>query len=227
MIFKKDTRKAPAEIGHTLNVFHKFFEYGKEEDEKKISEFLIHKIYGWEVVVTNISSYKKNFNLLWQIPEGSIPLEKAHYLKSDSFSLDSYSTLHFKYFFYFPNEGNFIQFPSNISIRNKIVAVAKIHKFNVVSKLTPLPTGSFKDVLLTKNLSAVYDFLKTNNLFEERRGFSFKMILWMLKDKNIFNQVTKILRKRRIYVEPVWKFAFYHLDEKAVKGKHLFFWWFL
>lgn len=103
---------------------------------------------------------------------------------------------------------------------DKIVAVSKIQKFTVVHKLIKIPTNTFKDILRNRNLTAVYDFLSKSNLFEEKSEFSFDLIFWMLKDKNCFTEITKILRLRRIYAEQVWKFAFFHFDEQAIKGNN-------
>jgi len=183
-------------------------------------DYLTHKVYGWEVVVTNISSYKKSFQVLSQIPEGSIPLGNISYRIFKTLELESYSTTKFTYYFYFPDEGNFTQYPSNVSMLDKIVAVSKIQKFTVVHKLIKIPTNTFKDILRNRNLTAVYDFLSKSNLFEEKSEFSFDLIFWMLKDKNCFTEITKILRLRRIYAEQVWKFAFFHFDEQAIKGNN-------
>lgn len=102
---------------------------------------------------------------------------------------------------------------------DKVVAVSQVHKFTVVTNIPEVPTNTFKDILMRGNMAAVYDFLEKSNLFEEKHGFSFSLLLWMLKDREIFDNIITILRKRRIYDEQVWKFGFYHCDEQVVKGK--------
>jgi len=34
MIFKKELKKAPLEISNTIHIFHKFFEFENEDEEK-------------------------------------------------------------------------------------------------------------------------------------------------------------------------------------------------
>jgi hypothetical protein len=46
MLFKKEIKKANAEIGNNIHVIHRFFEYGNEVAEKQIVEFLTHQVYG-------------------------------------------------------------------------------------------------------------------------------------------------------------------------------------
>lgn len=105
---------------------------------------------------------------------------------------------------------------------DKVVSVSKTHKFVVVSKLIEAPTNTFKDILLTRSLTSVYEFIRKSNLFEEKSGFSFNLIFWMLKDKDCFLEITKILRTRRIYAEQVWKFGFYHYEEETIRGNLIF-----
>ena len=120
MLFKKQIKKATAKIGTKMHAIHRYFLAGSEHDDTPISAFLTHQIYGCEVIVTNVSSKKQNYQLLWQIPEGSLPLQNINYQKSTSSSLKPYSTKAFKYYFYFPSEGEFVHFPSNVSIEDKV-----------------------------------------------------------------------------------------------------------
>jgi len=219
MLFKKEIKRAPAEIGNKIHVIHRFFEYGNEHAEKKITTFMTHQIYGCEVIITNVSSRKLTFQLLWQIPQGSLPLKNSNYQKSESHTLDSYSTNTFTYYFYFPFEGNFVQFPSNVSYQGKVVAVSNTTKFNVVSMVDEVFVETFKDILMTGDSKAVFDFLRDSNLLHDKKGFSFELIYWMLKNKNHYHEIIGILRDRRIYVQAVWQFGFFHQDAEAVKGK--------
>lgn len=45
-------------------------------------EFLVNRAYTCEVIVTNVSPVTKNFSILYQIPEGSLPLNMTKYMKS-------------------------------------------------------------------------------------------------------------------------------------------------
>lgn len=219
MLFKKEIKKAQADLGTNIHVIHRFFEYGNEHAEKKLKEYLTHQVYGCEVIITNVSSKKRNFQLLWQIPQGSLPLQNINYQKSENHNLDPYSTTTFTYYFYFPSEGNFVQFPSNVSIKNKVVAVSNAEKFKVVAEINQVEIETFKDILMAGNNHSVYEFLKSSNLLQDKKGFSFELIYWLLIDKKTYQEIIKILRERRIYVHTVWQFGFYHKDPEAVKGK--------
>lgn len=219
MLFKKEIKKAKAELGSNIHVIHRFFEYGNEHAEKKILEFLTHQVYGCEVIITNVSSKKRNFQVLWQIPQGAVPLQNINYQKSENVKLEPYSTTTFTYHFYFPQEGDFIQFPSNVSVNDKVVAVSNLAKFKVVNQISEVVVETFKDILMTGDNKAVFDFLRTSNLLQDKKGFSFQLILWMLINKEIYSEIVKILRERRIYVNSVWQFGFFHKDPQTVKGQ--------
>lgn len=115
-----------------------------------------------------MSNKSKEFQLLWQIPEGSLPLLNITYQKSENHKLEPYSTTTFKYHFYFPSEGNFVHFPSNVSIQDKVVAVSNIHKFKVVSNIKEVVIETFKDILMTGDKNAIYEFIRTSNLLQDK-----------------------------------------------------------
>jgi hypothetical protein len=131
--------------------------------------------------------------------------------------LGSYSTRTFQYYFYFPQAGNFIQFPSNITIGNKVVAVANECKFEVVEERKEVSNETFRDILLSGNNDSIIEFLSTANLLKGDKGFNFSDMLWTLKDKEFFIRVTDTLRNRKIYDDLIWKYGFYHKDQKTIK----------
>jgi hypothetical protein len=67
-------------------------------------------------------------------------------------------------------------------------------------------SGSKQDIL---------DYIEKRNIFDGK-VFSSYSILWMLKDKDFFLAVTKILRKRSFYDHNIWSFSIYHEDEQSV-----------
>ena len=74
---------------------------------------------------------------------------------------------------------------------------------------------------MTGNNEAVFNYLRTENLLQEGKGFSLNSIYWMLKEKPVYEEIIKILRERRIYVTTIWQFGFFHQDYTAIKGKLL------
>ena len=60
-------------------------------------------------------------------------------------------------------------------------------------------------------------FLRTANLAKGEKGFSFGDILWLLREKDMFKQVTDVLRERRYYDGLIWNYGFYHKDIQCIK----------
>jgi len=85
-------------------------------------EFLSGKAYSFEVIITNASTELKNFNVLYQIPQGSIPLLNTKYQHSYPLSINSFTTIRNNFYFYFPGEGSFAQFPTNVALEGAVVS---------------------------------------------------------------------------------------------------------
>ena len=65
------------------------------------------------MIITNCSVATLNFEILCEIPDGSLPLNTLYYTKSINMTIPSYTTKHFEYFFYFPSVGKFDIYPAN------------------------------------------------------------------------------------------------------------------
>lgn len=72
-------------------------------------------------------------------------------MKSIPQTLAPYTTDKVKFLFYFPSEGSFIHFPTNIAIDEKVIARATINNFKTVKNHTILKKETFKDVLIGGN----------------------------------------------------------------------------
>jgi hypothetical protein len=217
VIFKKEIRESQAELEDNLLVIHRFFEYNNQLSDTKIKEFLTNSVYGCEIIITNVSSKKQQFRILWQIPEGALPLQGANYQRSDNKELNSYSTITFSFYFYFPKEGNFKQFPSNITIGDKVVSVSNKCDLKVVSQRKEVSFETFRDILASGENEAILNFLNTANLAKGEKGFNFGDVLWLLKDKQMFTNITDILRERRYFDTLIWNYGFYHKDIKTIR----------
>lgn len=55
-------------------------------------EFLRQKVYGCQVVVTNVSSSLQQLDVLLQIPQGAVPVSNGFTLSSQAVRLQPYST---------------------------------------------------------------------------------------------------------------------------------------
>lgn len=142
LLFTKEIKEGKAELKVDILVAQRFFDPGNryeysEEDptvkvEKDISEYIVNKIYGCQVIVTNCSITGSDFQVLVEIPEGSIPVNTPEYTKSHTVFLDPYTTRTFEFFFYFPSPGDFSVYPANVGRSGTVVAVAKGSRFKVL-----------------------------------------------------------------------------------------------
>ena len=103
ILFRKEVKEAEIAMKNDLLVIHRFFDNTNRNSETEIKEFLVDEVYGCEVIITNVSNSAKNFSILWQIPEGSLPLGLTSYQKSVPYTLASFTTMKFDFKFYFPN----------------------------------------------------------------------------------------------------------------------------
>lgn len=88
LMFKKDIKACELDLTkNDIMVIHRYQELalkrtddGEEDDAP--TEFLSRTAYTCEVVITNVSPKVKQFNLLYQVPEGAFPLKLTKYMKS-------------------------------------------------------------------------------------------------------------------------------------------------
>jgi len=217
IVFKKEIKEAKAEIDTNLLSIHRFYEYNNPESKKKLKEFLTHQVYTCEVVVTNVSVDHQSFQVLWQIPEGALPLTNTNYQKTETKELRPYTTLTFKFHFYFPKTGKFVQFPTNITMNENVVATAKTCYFDVVHELSEITFEMFSDYIQSGDINKIYEFLNTANLIEGEKGFNFNDILWLLKEKKTFNKIITILKDRMIFNNEVWSYGFHHNNLEVMR----------
>lgn len=128
IIFKKEVREAPLDLKNDILVTHRYVQDNNNSGVSSSSaipdEFLVNTAYRCEIIMTNVSPMQKNFSLLYQIPQGSMPLNMTKYMKSIPQTLSSYTTTKMIFYFYFPQIGSFSHFPSNVSEDGKITARA-------------------------------------------------------------------------------------------------------
>ena len=111
MVFHQEIKEsAPLENPLPILVSQNFYRHGdryrqdgNERFDKFISdEFLVHTVYGCQVVVTNPTSSRQKLEVLLQIPAGAIAVSGHRQTRSIHVSLEPYRTQTFDYLFYFP-----------------------------------------------------------------------------------------------------------------------------
>ena len=109
IIFKKELQKTKFDINENIMVIHRFYDEYNKNSEMKIVEFFPQRVYGCQVIITNVSSFTQELQCLWQIPAGSVPLNDANYRKSNSMSMKPYTSETYDFYFYFPKIGEYTQ----------------------------------------------------------------------------------------------------------------------
>lgn len=66
--------------------------YNRTDQPGECSEFLVNVPYECEVILTNVSPVATAFDLLYQVPIGSLPINRSKFMKSMPLQLESFST---------------------------------------------------------------------------------------------------------------------------------------
>ena len=210
IMFVKEVRETDSSPETSVTVVQRYFDLGDRLQERELEDFLVNRAYGCEVIMTNVSSRQQEFSVLVQIPQGSLPLQRTQFQKSQPFSLSPYSTTRFDYSFYFPAPGLFTHFPANISKNQSVVATAPARSLKVVQSRRVSTLATFADVLASGREEAVLDFLQTKNLEKKEQGFAFEHIYYLMKKKPFWERALAILQQRLIFDEGTWAFSFLH-----------------
>ena len=141
----------------------------KNNDEKEPTKYLTNRIYIQKKIVTNISSENINYEILMQIPEGSIPVDSDKYKIIETANINSYQSHIFEQSFYFPQEGIFKQYPSSASINNLVIAKSGLKKFEAVSniQLNKDDIISIDDVLNQENKKDILEFINKRDVIKD------------------------------------------------------------
>ena len=226
IIFNKEIKECQSNLKNDLLVAQRFFDpldryqvSDEEPDvkfEKDVDEFIIDKIYGCEIIVTNLSVTRQEFQVLYEIPEGSIPVQKNDYTKSTTLVVNSFTTQTLDYSFYFPKNGEFKVCPSNISRNGLVLAVAKENCFDVHNERVSKKLETIDQILAQGSKEDILNFVASKNI-QNREIFQFRNIYYLLKDKDFYLKLIEILRKRKIYDHTTWSFCLYHDDLQSLR----------
>ena len=177
-----------------------------KDDEKEPTKFLTNRTYLQKTIVTNISPDNVTCEILMQIPEGSIPVDSEEYKIIETANINSYQSRVFNQKFYFPEEGNFKQYPPSASINDLVIAKSGLKTYEVVStiKLSNEEISSIDDVLNQGNKKEILEFIKKANVIKEE---DLEKIYWMLKDKDFYNQLINILKAKYIFNDNIWEYS--------------------
>jgi len=224
ILFKKEIKEGKSQLNNAILVTQRFYDpddrYTTAENdptltiEKVVDEYLINKIYGCQVVITNCSVANQEFQVLCEIPEGSLPV-KSEYTRSHPIFLNSYTTKSIDYYFYFPAEGNFKVYPANVSRQGIVLANANDSFFKVVKDKTTSKIESLQDVLIRGSHDDILNFVNTKNIWDTK-VFNPSSIYWLLNDKQFYQKLVKTLRARKYFDYTIWSFSMMHYDVESL-----------
>jgi hypothetical protein len=225
VVFHQEIKEsAPLENPLPILVSQNFYRHGdryrqdgNERFDKFISdEFLVHTVYGCQVVVTNPTSSRQKLEVLLQIPAGAIAVSGHRQTRSIHVSLEPYRTQTFDYLFYFPKDGIFPHYPVHISKHEQLVTNAEPFTFKVVQKPTNIDRENWAYISQFGSEQQVIEFLKQANLHR----IPLEKIAFRMKDKAFFEQVTSLLHERHVYQPTLWSYAVAHNDVARI-GQYL------
>ena len=203
----------PAQAGGVL-VSQNFFRHGdrtRQEngetfDKYVVEEFLVHTVYGCQVVITNPTSSRQKINVLLQIPQGAIPVLNSQPTKTVHLNLEPYHTQTVEYHFYFPAAGKLPHFPVHVARNEALIAAATPVILNVVDKPTKIDTESWDYVSQQGSNDDVLAFLDKQNV----NSLNLDKIAWRMNEAAMFEAVTKKLAARHVYQHTLWSYALKH-----------------
>ena len=222
IVFHEQIRPAEAETEESpVLISQHFFQAndryrtveGIRRDKFVTDEFLIHTVYGCQVVITNPSSAQQRLDVLTQIPAGAMPVSRGLYARSRPVDLAPFHTESVEFYFYFPHAGDFLHYPVHVSRNEKFLVAADPFKFHVVEEPSYIDQQSWEFVSQEGSDEDVLKFLKTQNLQE----VALNRIAFRMRDQEFFEAVTEILRDRHEYDGTLWSYAVHHANRIGMR----------
>ncbi len=217
ILFTKTIKESNSDIDNNLiiaqSVYLNNFSIMKNSENKNVTEFVPNRIYCHKTNVINLSPKKINFDILIQIPQGSIPIRNSDYTKTINQNLEN-NICEFLTYFYFPKEGEFTQYPPTASKEGVIITKGNPMKYNVKNKIDNISSENLDDVLESGSKDDILNFFMKQKLIKEK---DLEKIYWIMIEKNFYEQITSLLRKKGIYDKKIWLMGFLHNNETCIK----------
>ena len=222
VLFHKDLQEASEPEATTVLVGQNYFDpsdryktvKGQQVDKYVAGgEFMRHKVYGVQCVITNVSSASQELDYLLQIPQGAVPLRNGFVMKSFHQRLSAYSTTRAEYFFYFPALGEYAHYPVHVSADEELVAAARPTAVKVVDKPTFEDHESWQYVSQQGSEAQVMAYLCSHSL----AGVDVGKVAWRCSDPSTWHAITSALAARGVYNGTIWQYAFKHGDVRGIR----------
>ncbi|MCA9145386.1 MAG: hypothetical protein KDB05_21465 [Planctomycetales bacterium] len=221
IVFHEEIREASEVVEQTpILVSQNFFRYDdryRVENNERLDkfvtdEFLVHTVYGCQVVLTNPTSSPQKLDVLLQVPLGSIPVLNGHETRSVQLDLQPYNTQTLEYHFYFPAAGRYPHYPVHIAKNEQLLAHAEAAMLTVVEKLSHIDRESWPYLSQYGSAEDVLEYLRQNNL----HNTDLEKIAFRMGNKPFFLQVVELLERRHVYHHTLWSYGIKHNVVPAV-----------
>ena len=220
--FHEEIKPVRDEAGNTaILVSQNFFrqddryrhENNQRYDKYVADEFLVHTVYGAQVVVTNPTSSPRKLDVLLQIPVGALPVMNSQETRSVHINLPPYNTQTVEYYFYFPAAGKFPHYPVHVAQNEQLMAFAEPFTFNVVREPSKIDRTSWAYISQHGSSEDVIAYLKANNL----NRINLDKIAFRMQDKRFFQTVTDLLAERHVYNNTLSSYGIKHDVASAIR----------
>ena len=222
IVLHREVKPAGEIVGETpvlvTQNFYRFDDRFRQVDGERVDkfvtdEFLVHTVYGCQVVLTNPGSAKQRLDVLLQVPVGAIPVNRARYTRSVHVDLDPYHTQRIEYHFYFPAAGNYRHYPVHVARNERVIAAAEPVVLKAVTEPSRLDLASWAHVSQNGTRGEVLEYLRKHNVLR----LDLTRIAFRMKDKVFFDELLGLLRQRHIYNGTLWAYALLHNDSVVIK----------
>ncbi len=227
MLFYLDTRESAKIVENSPILVRQIFypegsRYRQENGhdiENTIDDqsFLTGEAYGSALVIANPTGQGRQVHVLWQIPQGAIPLDGMPATNSVTLEIKPYGNEQINLAFYFPLAGEFSCYPFHVSENDSVLAFPKLEKLRVSNDRKEQEAASFEQIADHGSAEKLLEFLRTRSLFYYSRNLDLSEMCWRLKDKDFYEKVIRILDERLFFSPEVSSFAFYHNDTKEIR----------
>ena len=222
IVFHEEVRQAGDIVEQTsILVSQNFFRYGdryRQVDNERLDkfvteEFLVHTVYGCQVVITNPTSAPQKLDVLLQIPLGAIPVLNGQETRSVHLALQPYNTQTVEYHFYFPAAGDYPHYPVHVAKNEKLLAHAKPVSLAVVERLSRIDRDSWPYISQSGSNEDVLEYLQNNNLHQT----DLNKIAFRIGNKPFFLKVVELLSQRHGYNHTLWSYGIKHNAVPAIR----------
>lgn len=163
-------------------------------------------VYGCRAVVTNVSSVAQTCEVLVQVPQNSIPVNKGFKTENYRISIPAFETWKQEFYFYFPAPGTSQVFPVHVNKNGATIGYSRETKQLTVTLKgnKAINEQSWEYIAQQATNPECLEYLSTTQFLP---SLDLTPMLWRLSDPKFFDACTKVLKERQIYNDAVWAYS--------------------